>query len=184
MTTLSRYEVVWDGLSGLPGLSVFYSLAAVDATASIKAFFTSVLGVFPAPLTWTVPSSGDTIDETTGTLVGAWTGAGGGSVAAGNAGPHAAGTGTFVTWETAAVLDGRRLKGRTFLCPLNNSSYDASGTILAATNTTLQTAANTLVATGNLRIWHRPQGGPNGIGVVPVAASLPDRVTSLKTRRR
>jgi hypothetical protein len=70
-----------------------------------------------------------------------------------------------VQWSTTAIVGGRRLKGRTFLAPLWNSGYDGSGTILLATQTTLQTASNALAAAGTLVVWHRPTtpGGSDGV---------------------
>lgn len=184
MADIERIVVVWSGLAGLPGVSVFYGSLGGSANAAIKTFFTSIQGVFPAPLSWAVPGNGDLIDDATGNLSGVWVNAGGGGVVnASGAAPHAAGVGAYVNWRTGAIVGTHRLMGRTFLAPLNNSSYDGSGTILAATLTTLQNAANALVAAGNLRVWHRPNGGA-GLAVAPAAATVPDQVTSLKTRRR
>ena len=184
MADLERIPVVWSGTSGLPGVSVFYGELAGSANADLKAFFTAIASVFPAPLTWSVPGNGDLIDETTGLLSGTWINSGGGGVvAASSTGVHAAGVGAYVNWNTGALVGTRRLRGRTFLCPLQIERYDASGTILAATLTTLQNAANTVVTAGNLRVWRRPVPGP-GLGVAPVSATVPDQVTSLRSRRR
>jgi len=184
MADLERIPVVWSGTSGLPGVSVFYGEVGGSANADLKTFFTAIASVFPAPLTWQVPGNGDLIDETTGILSGTWINTGGGGVvAASSTGVHAAGVGAYVNWNTSALVGTRRLRGRTFLCPLQIERYDASGTILAATLTTLQTAASALVTAANIRVWRRPTPGP-GAGIVPTSATVPDQVTSLRSRRR
>jgi len=184
MADIERIKVVWSGLTGLPGLSVFYGDAGGSANADIKTFFTSIAALFPTPLTWTIPGNGDLVDDATGTLTGIWTNTGGGgTVNAAGSPPYAAGVGAYVNWETSGIVNGRRVKGRTFLLPLFNSAYDNSGTIVNAYVTTLQTAATALVTAGSTLVWHRPGTG-TGSSFQPGAATVPDQVTSLRTRRR
>jgi hypothetical protein len=185
VATIRRCEVTWSGLTGLPGLSVFHAPAGIDPTGSLVTFFNAIKGVFPTPLTWDIPNTGDELSDSTGVLTGGWAGAGGGAVVGTAAAPHAAGTGAFVSWATTAIVGGRRLKGRTFLAPLWNSGYDGSGTILLATQTTLQTACNALASSGVLVVWHRPTtpGGSDGVSHAVSAGTVPDKVTSLRSRR-
>ncbi len=184
MADIERIVISWNGVSGLPGVSVMYGSLGGSANATLKTFFTALQSFFPAPLVWTIPGNGDLIDEATGTLSGTWVNAGGGgSVSASGAAQYAAGCGAYVNWRTGAVIGGRRLMGRTFLAPLMNGIYDSSGNIVNASLSTMQTAANAVVTAGNLRIWHRPGGGV-GQAVAPAAATIPDQVTSLRTRRR
>jgi len=184
MADIERIVVAWTGVAGLPGVSVFYGDLAGSANADIKTFFTAIGGLFPVGLTWSIPGNGDLINDATGVLSGTWVnGAGGGTVAASGAAQHASGVGAYVNWRTGAVVGTRRLMGRTFLAPLMNSVYDSSGNIVTANLTTLQTAASALVTAGSTVIWHRPNGAA-GSSHQPVAATVPDQVTSLKTRRR
>lgn len=184
MADLERIVVQWSAAQGLPGVSVFFGDLAGNANASIKTFFTAIQSLFPAGLTWVIPGSGDLVDSGTGALSGTWiNGAGGGTVVASGAANYAAGCGAYVIWGTGAIVNGRRLKGRTFLAPLINSAYDA-GTIVNANRTTLETAAAALVAAGNTNVWHRPVNGAGGVASQPTSATVPDQVTSLKTRRR
>jgi len=184
MADLERIVVTWTGLSGLPGVSVFYGALGASANADIKTFFTAVQSIFPAGLSWTIPGNGDLIDDATGDLSGVWVNTGGGgTVAASGAAAHAAGTGAYVNWRTSLIVGPRRLMGRTFLAPIMNSAYDNSGTIVTGNLTTLQTAATAVCTAASTRIWHRPNGGA-GASAVPAAATVPDQVTSLKTRRR
>lgn len=187
MGDIQRIVIDWTGLTGLPGVSVFYGEPASTANADLKTFFTAIQSLLPAGLSWTVPAGGDMIEDSNGALSGTWSNpAGGGTVAASGAAAHAAGVGAYVNWRTAAVVGGRRLMGRTFIAPLMNSAYDNSGTIVTGNLATLQTAASALVTAAQTVVWHRPttSGGTDGSSANPTVAQVPDQVTSLRTRRR
>lgn len=185
MADLRVVKVAWTGLTGLPGVSVFHTSSADDATANLGTWFTAIKAYFPTGLQWTIPSSGDTISDLDGTLTGGWSGGTAASVIATGGGFYAAGTGAFIRWGTGLIVGGRRLKGRTFLCPITTGSYDADGTIAAATITAVNTATNTLVATNKLVVWHRPSvsGASDGASTTITSGAIADQVTSLKTRR-
>lgn len=185
MATLRRLRVTWDGLGGLPGLSTFYYGVASPNVSDCVAFFTAIKALVPTALSWTIPSSGDEIDDATGQLTGSWLGSGGGTVTGtGGNTPYAAGVGARVVWNTTTIVNGRRLKGATFLAPLLAAKFDASGTIDNAALTTLQTAASAFAASGVAKeIWHRPVGGVGGTSAPINDALVPDRVTSLRSRR-
>lgn len=187
MTEIARIPVVWSGLTGLPGLSLFYSTPAdaPAAVAAVNTFFNTIKGSFVSGLSWTTFGSGDTIVQETGQLAGGWSGGTGGIYnASGGAGAWAAGTGGLVKWDTGGVVGGRRLRGRTFLTCILGSKYDAGGTLEDATVGSWQTAADTLVAAGKCRIWHRPHPGfADGTSLLITSATVPDRVTSLRSRR-
>lgn len=185
MVDMRRVQVLWTTGIGGSGLSVFYTLDPVDATAELGTFFNAIKGFFPNAVSWNVPSSGDMIDAATGTLVGGWSGGTAASIAAtGGATPYVAGTGALVRWNTGGIVRGRRVKGRTFLAPLLTGLFDATGTLNDANVATMQTAVNNLAAAGKLRIWSRPPDGSTPGGTFPVlSGTVADRVTSLRTRR-
>lgn len=182
---LNRCVVQWNGLQGLPGISVFYLRSAVTDVSDLVAFFNGVKGLFPNALTWTVPAQGDQIDEATGALVGGWAGTGGAQVQAsgGVNASFAAGVGARVEWTSDTIVGRRRARGRTFLTSLTNGQYDPQGTILSTALSTIQTAATALVASDDTVIWHRPVGGSGGSLVDITGSLVPDTVTSLRTRR-
>lgn len=186
MANLRRINVAWVGATGLPGVSVFYAASATDAGADLMTFFGAIKGLIPSVTTITVPTNGDLIDDTTGALSGAWSGGTGGATACTGAGNYFAGVGAYINWATAGIVNSRRLKGRTFICPLTVNQSDSNGTLLAAAVTTLTTASATLATSGHIVIWHRPSapGMANGTSSVVTAATVPDQVTSLRTRRR
>ena len=129
----------------------------------------------------------DTIDPATGSITGSdgvtpWTLAGG--------------TGTqylpqanqiCVTWKTAAVIAGRRVRGRTFLGPLAKTELEDNGTPLAAALTSAGALADAWVNNGLTStfavVWHRPVGGSGGTAEDITAHSIKDKFAILRSRR-
>lgn len=190
MANIRKIPVLWGGIPGAPGYSVFYAPEATDATASIKTFFTAIAGSLPNTLSITVPPAGDTINDANGEIVSAWTGTGAGIVPGGSSAAYASGTGAYVVWRTTGIVHGRRVKGHTFLCPLITTAYNSSGTIASATLTTLGAAAAALAGAGTLNVWSRPVtvATPtipvrDGSSHAVVTGTVPQQVTSLRTRR-
>lgn len=186
MASILRVPVVWTGLTGLPGVSVFFWDGSVSSDISaLVDFFDDIKAFFPTGLQWTIPDAGDSIEDSTGAIDGFWSAAGGGQVAAtgSTSYPYAAGVGARVRWRTTGLNNGRRVTGTTFLAPLVSTSFDGSGTIETATLTAVETAANIVVATGAMRIWSRPENGTGGTSHEVTSAFVPDRVTALRSRR-
>jgi hypothetical protein len=180
-----KMPVVWSTGIGGAGVSVFYSPFGVDMTTELATFFNAIKSNFPNAVTWDIPGSGDVIDETTGLITGAWTAGTAATITAtGGTGSYVAGTGAFVRWQTNGIVNGRRVRGRTFLDPLVVGAFDANGTIATAALGGLQPAATALAASGKMLIWHRPTpGGADGSTHAVVAGTVPDKVSSLRTRR-
>jgi hypothetical protein len=186
MATIRRYRVLWGGLGALPGYSLFYSSAAGALASDLVTFFNAIKSVMPAGLQWDIPISGDTLDDASGMINGGWVDVGGGVVAGAAAGAYAAGTGAYTSWGTGAIVGGRRLRGRTFLAPLWGGCYDSSGTIATGTLAVLSPAVSALAAAGRMVVWHRPAagGGGGGSSSLVTSGTVPDQVTSLRSRRR
>lgn len=182
---LRRVAVAWTTGIGGVGVSNFYSLEATDITVSLATFFNAIKGLFPTAVTWNVPTTGDIIEITNGHITAAWTGGTGATIAGTVAGSYVAGTGAFVRWSSSQIRGTRRMRGRTFLCPLATGSFDSAGTLVDANVTTMQNAAVALAGTGTLQIWGRPRGvgGSDGQAGLVTGAQVPDKVTSLRTRR-
>lgn len=186
MTQLRRIPVVWTGLTGLPGVSVFYSDFGDDPTGALGTFFTAIKSLFPSPLSWSIPAAGDVIEDTTGALTGEWALGTSATVTANGDSSYQAGGGAYVIWGTGGIRNSRRVRGKTFLAPLSYNQFDSSGTLGTTTRSTLQTAAAALAATDLLVIWSRPipPSTSNGLSNLVTSANVPDQVTSLATRRR
>lgn len=201
MTSMNRVRVGWSGWPGQPGLSTFYlEDQQMDVTA-IKTFFTALAGFLPGGITWTIPSLGDKIADTDGSIAGSWVGTGGGQVVAtGSNSTYSGVSGFCVDWKTATIHGRRRIQGRTFFVPATIASYQGDGTIADSARTTISAAASALVSslTPKLLVWSRPVVAPainpppgSTIPIVPrdgasgpvVAAFVPDMAIALRSRR-
>lgn len=194
MADLKRVSVAWQGWPGAPGVTQFYldntgGQAQIDA---IRAFFNSFQALLPTGLTIQVPNSGDTLDESTGVLTGTWSTATQPLPTTGNAvAAYAGNAGAVVHWLTQSVTRNRRIRGRTFMVPLVGA-FDTAGSLAPAANSTLSTAAATLVtaSAGLIHVWVRPVR-QKGTGVLvrggmsaPITSSrVPDLAVSLRSRR-
>lgn len=186
MAVILRIPVEWTGATGLPGVSMMHGLgSSTTAVANILTFFTAIRDYLPSAVTITVPSSGDNIDDGNGQLIGGWSGASGGTTTGTSSLLYAASVGVSVQWDTAGIRNGRRVKGRTFLCPLSSIAYAPDGTMDATALTTIRTAANALASAGNLVVFSRPTSvsAADGESNVVTGATVDDRVSSLRSRR-
>jgi len=172
-----------------PAVSTFYTTGSGSSLATaLKTFFTSIQSSFPnSQVAWTFPAGGEVIDSVSGHLVGAWTGGTPSTLLAAAPGTGwASGVGARVVWNTAQVVNFRRVRGSTFLVPLNTSMYDADGTIVASAISNVQTAAaNLLTAHPTMTVWTRPPKGTSfGGGSSPITSgTCPDHVSWLRSRR-
>ena len=188
MTDMARVRVAWQNWPGAPGLSTFYlnnppTQAQIDG---IRSFFNALITLLPTGLTITVPPSGDTLDDASGRINGAWSVATPPTlVTATGAGNYAGNAGMIVHWNTSSIVLGRRIKGSTFLVPMVSTAFSTDGSPGAATLTTVGTAAAGLLTTlgANLRVWHRPTAFAGGSSYVVTGQSVPDLAISLRSRR-
>lgn len=183
---MRRVRIPWNTGAGGAGLSTFYTLDSVDATVELNTFWNAVKAVVSDTVNFSVPSNGDVLDAATGALTGAWTGGTAGTYTGTSHGAYAAGCGAFIKWNTGIVVNGHRVKGRTFIAPILSAGYDVDGTIASGYLSIIQNAATTLAGSGKIYVWHRPTPSSPGSGVMCLitSATVPDQTTSLRTRRR
>jgi hypothetical protein len=184
--TIDRFRVHWTGFPGAPGVNTLFFADPTDPGTAFSTFFNSIKALLPTSVTVSFDAAGDKLDEVSGAITGGWTGASGtaitGSVSALYPGP----AGAVVILRTNTVINRRRLMGKMFLVPLCNDAYQADGTIATSALGTLQTAADTLLASGvgaNWKVWHRPVGGTGGSIAAVSAATVTDKVVVLRSRR-
>lgn len=184
--TLNRVRVAFTGVSGLPGVATFHFGSSVTDMTALRTFWDSVKAVFPNTFVISVPNSGDTINDDSGQITGAWSGpAQTNVVGTGGVGSYLSTAGAMVRWTTPQVVDGRRPIGKTFLVPAMTSIFSSSGTIASATVNTVQTAATALVVAyaGELKVYHRPKAGHGGVGCTVTAGTAISKQVVLRSRR-
>lgn len=187
MANIARLQVELTG-SGVVGPSVMtlYEDAAVAGLpAAVVSFLNSIKANFPDNLTWTVPGGGDTFDVGTGTLNGTWSDGGGGTVTGTDGGAFQLGSGFRIKWATAGIVNGRRVKGTTFMVPAASAVFSTDGRITAASQASLNAALATYVAAvaGKQVIWSRPIPGRAGTMHPITTATIPSLPTALRSRR-
>jgi hypothetical protein len=188
VATIRQVIVDWTGGTGLPGQSVlwFDSIANMSTvTTDLHTLFNSIAGSVLPGISVKVRDSGKEINDANGALTGAWTGSVTASIG-GSGSAYAAGTGLQLRWNTGLIVGRRRLVGRTFIAPIVSGAYDTDGTLLGAIVTALQGYLSTwLAASGSHQVvWHRPHLSVGGSSATVTTAAVPDKVTSLVTRRR
>lgn len=186
---LNRLVLAWNGPQVVGGgVTVLHfegAEGAVPDVAAIKSAVTALAAVIPAGVTITVPASGDVIEDTTGTLLDVWAGSGGGTVAGSGPSNTAAGAGACIGWLTGGIVNGRRLRGRTFIVPLTTAAYDLDGTITSSSLGVVSTFANAVQASGGLAVWHRPTTATStdGTSYGVISNRVRDKVAFLSSRR-
>lgn len=184
---MQQITVLWTGFPGAPGYSRFYwAEATAPNLAAFTTFFTGIADRLPTNTTVQVQNTGNVISELTGDLIGAWSGPAQAAIVGTSGGAYAAPAGAHINWRTGDVINGRRVRGRTFLVPLSGAAYDSDGTIAATALTDLRTNLATLVTAlvgSDFGIWHRPVGGANGSLHDLVSADIPDKTATLRSRR-
>lgn len=193
MTDLDRGIISWTGTGVVGGgVSVFYATPGGSFMTKLHDFFSAIIGFFPATVTLTFPSSGDTIDSATGHLVGSWTGTTQTNLNGLDAASYSGRSGATIGWLTNTLVPpggvyktSHRVKGRTFLVPVKGSFYQNDGTIEGAVLTSLKTNADALITAGagHFHIWHRPSpGGSDGVAAPVVSSRIKDKVAVLTSR--
>lgn len=186
--SVDRMTILMTGFPGAPGYMRAYSNPAVAPPnlTAWQAFIAGIADRFPSNTTLQIQNTGDTLNEVTGEITGAWSGAAQTAVVGTGSGAYAAASGAHINWRTADVVNGRRVRGRTFLVPLYGGAYDSDGTIAATVLTDLRTNLATLLTAivGNgAVVWHRPVNGANGSIHGITTADIPDKAAVLRSRR-
>jgi hypothetical protein len=197
MTALYRMRTALTGFSGAPGVVTQYFSSLADTTVDLHTFWESVKVYIPSVVHVQVENVGDIIESTTGTITDAWQAAPVAETVCTGGGAYAGPAGAQIRWDTATIVDGRRLRGRTFLVPLVTGAYESNGTILGTALTAFTNAAAALVnaQAPEMVVWHRPRAARAADGSRPevtaragsfgaiTASSVPDRVAVLRSRR-
>jgi hypothetical protein len=201
MPPIVRVKLKWNGFAGAPGYSNFFlrdkasgdpsMTTATHAANMIQNFGAYVRTYLPIEASLQVQSDVEVVEETTGEMlsvfnVPSYAALQGQAASA----PYSAASGAVITWRTAGVRNGRRVRGRTFIVPLANSAYQSDGTLAAAMITSLNTnlqGAGFLGSTESaiLGVYSRPsvKGASDGTWHQVTGFTIPDKVAVLRSRR-
>jgi hypothetical protein len=198
MASIYRVKAIWSGFQGAPGYTTVYfqnvsGQSAMDAAqGELYAFFNACKAYFPNGCTINVQKQVDELDLSTGVLLGTQTSINTQTPVVGTApvGAYAGGSGVCVTWTTALIFAGRRVKGRTFLVPATGC-FDTDGTLNSTAMSVIGGAANTFATspTQQASVWSKTWDNakpPNQIGGAAAeftGATVKDMASQLRTRR-
>lgn len=187
MANLNRVRVALTGFIGGPGVNTFYGLEAASLRAHLGNYYTALAAYLPTSVTWTIETTGDIIDPLTGDLVGTWADSSALTSSGSSSDAYAAPVGWCVNWMTGDVLDGHRLRGRTFHVPMGGSCSQNNGTLAETPLAAMRAAATAFIAAcaGEFVIWHRPKLSPAHAGGYSAVTSavINDKASVLRSRR-
>lgn len=183
----SEYTVRWQGGRIGLGASVFHfagtnsPTVAQGAANAIKAFFVSISSTIGTGISWQfdpevrVMSADGTLTAVIPVTAPAAQSATGGT-------DWTNGSGYMIRWNTASIVGGRRLLGRTFMVPAESGVF-LSGNVTGLAIGQVGTACSTLISamaanSSPLQIWSRK----NAITSDVTGFSVPGRPTTLRTR--
>lgn len=194
-----KVKTRWSGFLGGPGWTNFYfddvnggfedGATAVAVADKVATFWGAVKTKLPPAVTLQIQSDVEVIGAADGQLAGVLN-AGARAAINGTAvsQPYSAATGAVITWRTAGVRNGRRVRGRTFLVPCVSGMFQNDGTITSSDLTELQAAAQALFQPAgavSLGIFSRPTavGAADGAFFPVTSATVPDLAAVLRSRR-
>lgn len=194
--TIGRVHVVFAGFGGAPGMATHYFRLGgqwnwngykQECLDDVKGAYDNLQSLWPTTFTYTVLSEIDLINEETGQIEQTLTGqqlAGAGTTDAG-LGPLAAGL--CVTWRTEGVVNGKHVRGRTFIVPVVVGAAGGDGTptsaALAAADAYAVDLEGAFSPWGNPVIWSRPTASRAGTAWDIYMHTLSDKFAVLRSRR-
>jgi hypothetical protein len=176
----SQYRALWSVPGGGQGYSVFHAQEAADTghaqsmADNIRQFFFSMAGLIPDDVIITFDSEVLVLDDT-GTLLNVQ------SVSAPTAVSGSGGTnfgralGARVDWLTGAIVAGRRLRGRTYIVPLEAFCFGNDGLLTPIVIENLNDSGQALVDSMDgdgiqLQVWSRTHAFSSSVSGVTAPA--------------
>lgn len=182
---LYRIRAQAAGHTGGPWMGTwFFDSAAgteLQAATAVRTFLAAIAAQFRNSITWTFDPVVDTLSEA-GALLSSTaisppatvTGSGTGDMLP-------AATQGRVIWQTGAIVNGRRLVGRTFIPGMIAGTQTATGAVQPATISAVNTAANALATAANcdMVVWSRAHDTAVGI----TSGAMDSEFSVLRSRR-
>lgn len=200
MASIMRVKLRWSGFVGAPGYSIFHfrddlvgtptNTEAQEAVDACDAYAEAIKSTLPSVVQLQCERDVEVLEETTGELIDVLNATPAaahnntGAIGVSYAGP----VGGVINWRTAGVRKGRRVRGRSFVVPMNSNAYQADGSLTSGALTSLNTAADVFIlgasSAAHLGVWARPsKGGSDGVWHKAISANVPDMAAVLRSRR-
>lgn len=188
MAVLREILTDWTTAAGTGFVTVMYfeqPIAVADQRLALDNFWQSCTAGLSNQTGYTIRTSGNEIEDTTGGLVDVWSD----STLYGDVGSFAGepvpdASQALVRWRCAAIVGGRFLQGRTFIPGMASATVD-NGNLSSASRTPIQTGANAFIASAaGLTVWHRPTAGAGGSHDAVSTAVVNEEFAVLRRRRK
>lgn len=186
-----QYRPEWSGTTGGSGVSVLTARlgAAADLEQfvqyfadSVRAFYGAVTARLPNEVSISFPGEVQAFDTVTGQLTAVHPVTAPANTAGTATGGYAHASGARIDWTTESIVNGRRLRGRTYMVPCAASDFGADGRLGSTAINAWTTAANTLISNmnlqGSLAVWSRTHGllaDVSGVRIPALGAVLRSR---------
>lgn len=199
MPQIAKVVINWTGFPGGPGYTNLYfgdlsgtgalDQALVDSAASqAQTWIEAWRPRLPTSVYTGIDPTVEAIESTTGAVQAFWTATVAAPVAGGGVASFAAPSGACVSWYTSTVRKNRRIRGRTFVVPLDTASYEADGTLIPTIAGVINPASQALINSAgpaHLGVWARPssKGATDGQWAQATAYRMQDKAAMLTSRR-
>jgi hypothetical protein len=194
--SIMRIRTVISGSQGLPGLSTTYANGAgvtpitadaADMVARVRAFWDGIKALLPNTSIILVSGQVDLLDPANGELSGGLSTTAPGAVLGTGTESLPQASAILLQCETGVIIAGRRLRGRTFISPVDQVT-NVDGLVSSTSRSTIITSATvslTGVTTSVPVVWHRPSAAaPSGGSVSPVTSyNVGSNFAVLRSRR-
>lgn len=162
MAVLYRVQVNWTGARVVGGgISTHYFTqaggTAQQAVTALETMWAAIDALMFGDTSWATDPEVQEIESTTGLIVGVdFPSVGGGTGGSGTSPLPAANQG-LIQWRTGAVVNGRQLRGRTFVPGLTIGDVTVGGNMQAGSQGTIDAAATALMtnASSELVVYSR-----------------------------
>lgn len=200
MTTLARLRVDLTGWVGGPGVNTWYFSPGVppgnddpdvmtQIAWDVRNAMSDIAGLFPSAVSWTPNGSVDLLDSETGQNTGVLALTEPITPGSGSAGTSATSRATMICVNllTGHWLNGRQLRGRHFLGPIDAAAIVDDGSISSATAASVAAIYSGFLSglSPRLCVLHRPKVGFPGTGEYAdvTSVSVMRRPAVLRSRR-
>lgn len=197
MTDMAVTKVELGGFTGSPGLNTFHWCAPAHAGISqenindfhdqLATSYAAIAQLFAFGVTWTILPDVDILEAETGTLIGAGTYDGEETQTGTGTGDDNLSRASQVgfQWVTADIVDGRRVRGRTFMGPCSGDVFEGDGSIIAAGQAAWPEDFSGIYDNigSRLVVWHRPKIAAAGSVADVTACTISSRPFVLRSRR-
>lgn len=189
-----KYRVFWQVPNAGPAMSTFHLEGQAPAAApqpiadAFHTFFDAIKTYLPDEVG--VSFDNEVTDHVTasGQLVGSFPVTPPTTVAGSGVSTWAGGAGGRLVWSTGRIINGRRVRGSTFLVPFTSSAFASSGRLNSAAIALVNGSASTLRTSLNsngspLCVWSAPVSGRPGTTSIVDGHGLDEVAGTLRSRK-